>query len=469
MELSPSHNRTLEEIDRESVFHPFTALAQHNETGPRIMIRGEGVRLFDNHGRSYVDALAGLWCVNVGYGRKEIADAIYAQALKLPYYHSFASMGTEPAIHVADRLKRMAPGQMARVFFGTTGSDANDTQVKLVRYYNHLRGKPEKTKIVARDRGYHGVTVAAASLTGLPGLHNAFGLPLEGLGVLRLTCPHHYREARDGETEEAFATRLAEEFEALVLAEGPETVGAFIAEPVMGAGGVVVPPATYFEKMQAVCRKHDILVIADEVICGFGRLGTTFGSEIYGIEPDLISVAKGITSGYVPLSAVLVSEKVWQVVCEESKSLGTFGHGYTYTSHPVSCAAAIANLDIFERERLTDNARDTGAYFQAALRERLGDHPMVGEIRGLGLIAAVELVADRATKRTFEKALGVSKRVAAAGLERGLITRALPHGDALAFSPPLTITRAEVDFVVDTFRASVDHVAAGLLKESVAA
>jgi L-2,4-diaminobutyrate transaminase len=465
MELSPSHNRTLEEIDRESVFHPFTALAQHMETGARIMSRGEGVRLYDNHGRSYIDALAGLWCVNVGYGRREIADAMHAQAVKLPYYHSFASMGTEPAIHVADRLKRMAPGQMARVFFGTTGSDANDTQVKLVRYYNNLLGRPHKKKIVARDRAYHGVTVAAASLTGLPVLHNAFDLPMEG--VLRLTCPHYYREGRPGETEEAFSTRLAEEFEALVLAEGPETVAAFIAEPVMGAGGVVVPPAGYFEKMQAVCRRHDILVIADEVICGFGRLGTMFGSDMYGIEPDLISVAKGITSGYVPLSAVLVAEKVWSVVCENSRSLGVFGHGYTYTSHPVSCAAATANLDIVERERLVDNARGTGAYLQATLRERIGGHPLVGEVRGIGLIAAAELVADRATGRGFDKALGVAKRVAAAALERGLIVRALPHGDALAFSPPLTITRAEVDAVVDTFGASVEAVADALATDGV--
>ena len=465
MEFVPSHNRSLEDLDRESVFHPFTALAQHLETGPRIMVRGDGVTLYDNHGRAYIDALAGLWCVNVGYGRKEIADAIHAQALKLPYYHSFASMGTEPAIHVAERLKRMAPGAMSKVFFGTTGSDANDTQVKLVWYYNNLAGRPRKKKIIARDRAYHGVTVASASLTGLPTLHTAFDLPLPQ--IVRVRCPHFYREAEAGESEAAFADRLAAELDATIEREGPETVAAFIAEPVMGAGGVVLPPADYFDKVQAVCRKHDVLFIADEVICGFGRLGTPFGSDMYGIAPDLVTVAKGITSGYVPLSAVLVSEKVWEVVAEGSRALGVFGHGYTYTSHPVSCAAAIANLDIVDREDLVGNAREVGAYLQQRLHAAVGDHPMVGEVRGVGLIAAVELVQNPATKAAFDKSLGVARRAAADALDRGLITRALPHGDALAFSPPLTITRAEVDEVVARFAATLEAVADGLVRDGV--
>ncbi|MEM9222992.1 MAG: aminotransferase [Pseudomonadota bacterium] len=455
MDISPAHNQSLEDRDRASVFHPFTNPAAHMDSGPRIMTSGNGIRLKDNQGRAYVDALAGLWCVNVGYGRQEIVDAIAEQAAKLPYYHSFASMGTEPAVHTADTLLRMAPGHMARALFGCSGSDANDSQVKLVWYYNNLLDQPQKKKIIARDRGYHGVTVASGSLTGLPPVHHAFDLPLPQ--IVRVRCPHHYHEAEPGESEEAFAQRLGRELEETILREGPETVAAFIAEPVMGAGGVVVPPKTYFAEVQRVLKKYDVLFIADEVICGFGRLGTPFGCDYFGITPDLMSVAKGITSGYQPLSAVLVSEPIWKVIEEKGSQLPVFGHGYTYTAHPIACAAANANLAILEREDLTGNAARVGAHFQAALRERFGDHPHVGEVRGIGLIAAVELVKSREPAVNFAASAGVGKAFAAAALDNGLIVRPMVN-DAIAMSPPLVLTTKEADEIVDLFQASLDAI-----------
>jgi L-2,4-diaminobutyrate transaminase len=466
MTVQPTHNLSVEELDKQSVFHPFTALAQHMETGPRLMVGGQGVMLRDRHGKEYYDALAGLWCVNIGYGRTEIAEAVDRQLRQLPYYHSFASMGTEPAAYVADRLKRMLPGDMGRVFFGLSGSDANDTHVKLVWYYNNLRGRPQKKKIIARKRAYHGVTVAAASLTGLPVLHNAFDLPIDR--ILHTVTPHHYWNAEPGMSEEEFSRKCAEELDALIVSEGPDTVAAFIAEPVMGAGGVIVPPKGYFDEIQKVLKKHDVLLIADEVICGFGRLGKMFGSEVYGIEPDMITVAKGITSGYLPLSASVVSESMWNVIAEGSKQLGVFGHGYTYTAHPVSCAAAIANLDIIEGEKLHDKAAETGAYMQDLLHQTFDGQPAVAEVRGTGLIAAVELVADPAAKKAFDPGLKVAGRVAARALDKGLITRALPNADSLAFSPPLIISREEVEQCVSLLNESVGEVRDELVKEGVA-
>ncbi|MEM7693902.1 MAG: aminotransferase [Pseudomonadota bacterium] len=456
MDLSPVHNQSVEELDKANIFHPFTSPSGHTANGPRIMANGKGIHLTDIKGKDYIDALAGLWCVNIGYGRQEMVDAIAEQAAQLPYYHSFASMGTEPAVHTADTVRRMAPGNMARVLFGCSGSDANDTQVKLVWYYNNLRGLPKKKKIIARDRAYHGVTVASGSLTGLPPVHKAFDLPLPQ--VLRVRCPHHYHEAEPGESEDQFSTRLADELEQTILTEGPETVAAFIAEPIMGAGGVIVPPEGYFQKVQAVLKKYDVLFIADEVICGFGRLGTPFGCDYFGIEPDMISVAKGITSGYQPLSAVMINENVWNVIHNASDHLGVFSHGFTYTGHPIACAAANANLAIVERENLVGNARTVGAHFHKVLRDRLGDHPHVGEIRGVGLIAAVEIVKDRDTKTNFAASSGIGKAFAAAALERGMIVRAMVN-DAIAMSPPLVLTTQEADTIVDRFAATLEALA----------
>jgi L-2,4-diaminobutyrate transaminase len=346
---------------------------------------------------------------------------------------------------------------MSKVFFGNSGSDANDTQVKLVWYYNNLRGQPRKKKIVARLQGYHGSTVASASLTGLPMFHRAFDLPIPN--ILHAAAPYHYRHAAPGMSEEAYAASLAAELDALIEREGPDTVAAFIAEPIMGAGGVLTPPRTYFERVQAVLRKHDVLMIADEVICGFGRLGRLFGSHVYDIDPDLVTVAKGLTSGYFPLSAVVLSEKVWSVLQAGSPEVGAFAHGFTYSGHPVGAAAAMANLDILLGEDLVGNAARVGAYLQARLREQVGAHPLVGEIRGVGLIAGVELVADRATRQPFDPAAKVGQRVAARCLEDGLIVRALPVGHVLALSPPLCITREQVDQVVDGLDRGIRAVA----------
>jgi L-2,4-diaminobutyrate transaminase len=369
------------------------------------------------------------------------------QARRLAYYHTFSSMSNEPQILLADRLLGMVPGRMSKVFFGNSGSDANDTQVKLVWYYNNLRGMPRKKKIVARLGAYHGSTIVAASLTGLPTYHRAFDLPIAG--VLHTATPYHYRDAAPGTTEEAYAATLAAELDALIEREGSDTVAAFIAEPVMGTGGVLVPPRTYFERVQAVLRKHDVLMIADEVICGFGRLGRLFGSDVYGIEPDLMTVAKGLTSGYFPLSAVILSERVWSVLQAGSPEIGTFAHGFTYSGHPVGAAAAMANLDILLGEDLVGNAARTGAYMQAVLRDRIADHPLVGEIRGLGLIAGIQLIADRAGRRPFDAAVKVSQQIAGRCLEDGLIVRALPVGHVIALAPPLCITRGEVDRIMD--------------------
>lgn len=465
MTITARHNLTLEEMDKESLFHPYTALAQHMETGPKIMTEGQGVYLKDVSGREYIDALAGLWCVNIGYGRPEIAVAVKKQLEQLPYYHAFASMGTETPVLVADRVKQMAPGKMARVFFGCSGSDANDTQIKLVWYYNNLLGRPEKRKIISRQRAYHGVTVATASLTGLPLLHKAFNLPIDG--ILHTESPHAYWNKPEGMSEPEFSRHLANALEEMILNEGPETVAAFIAEPVMGAGGVIVPPENYFQEIQTVLKKYDVLMIADEVICGFGRTGKMFGSETFGIEPDMVSIAKGITSGYMPLSACLVGEKVWDVLVERSGEYGVFGHGYTYSAHPVSCAAAMVNLDILENENLVENSAAVGAYMQERLHAAFGDHAQVGEVRGVGLIAAVEFVQDKAKKTAFDPGNKVAVRIANKCLDHGLITRALPNSDALAFSPPLIITRDQVDACIERLDAAVREVQDELVREGV--
>ena len=453
--------RDLEEIDRSSLLHPFTSIGGHLERGPLVMAEGHGIRVRDRDGREYLDAMAGLWCVNIGYGREELARAIAAQVRRLAFYHSFASMGNEPSARLAERLLRIAPGNMSRVFFANSGSEANDTQVKLVRYYNNLRGKPAKKKVIARRRAYHGVTLGAASMTGLPAVHASFDLPLPGF--LHTSAPHYWSQGREGESERAFAERLAAELDECIRAEGAETVAAFIAEPVMGAGGVLVPPEGYFEGVQEVLREHDVLFIADEVICGFGRLGEMFGSDVYGIEPDLVTVAKGLTSGYVPMSACLVGERIFEVLCEHSDEAGPFAHGFTYTGHPVAAAAALANLDVIEHEDLVGNARSVGAYLQMCLRDAFSDHPLVGEVRGLGLMAAVELVEDRAERRGFAPDLRVGARLAEQLLDEGLLCR--PLGNALAFSPPLVITEAEVEELVERFRRGLEKLAHTLIVE----
>lgn len=458
---------TAEDADRRFVFHPFTQLDRHEQTGsPTMIVEGSGACVTDIHGRTYIDGMAGLWCVNVGYGRKEIADTLHEHAGRLGYYHAFSSMGTDQPGLLAERLIEMAPAGMSKVFFGCTGSDANDTQVKLAWFYNNVLGRPEKKKVIARERGYHGVSVMSAGLTGLTALHESFDLPLPM--VRHTTAPHRLWEAEPGMSDEEFAQKLADDLESLILAEGPETVAAFIAEPIAGAGGVLVPPATYFQKIQAVLHRYDVLLIADEVITAFGRLGRWFGSDVFKIEPDLITVAKGLTSGYMPLSGCIVSDRVWRVLVDGSTS-GPFGHGYTYSAHPLAAAVAMTNLDLIERDGLVAQAETRGALMHRLLREAFADHPLVGEVRGMALIAAVEFTRHQDPATPFEPSLKVGARVTQRCLEHGLLTRALPAADTIAFSPPFVITEDEVGELVRAARLAADEVAAELRAEGLLA
>ncbi|MBN8870821.1 MAG: aminotransferase class III-fold pyridoxal phosphate-dependent enzyme [Solirubrobacterales bacterium] len=445
------------ELDRKHVFHPFTVLGEHQRTGPRMMVRGKASTLWDEAGTEYLDAMAGLWCVNVGYGRERIAQALYDQTLKLPYYHAFSSMATDTPARLAERLTELAPVPISKVFYGNSGSDANDTQIKLVWYYNNALGRPEKKKVISRRRGYHGVTIATAGLTGLSNLHEGFDLPLPF--IRHTTTPSRLWEAKPGESDADFSARLAADLEQLILDEGPDTVAAFIAEPIQAAGGVIIPPDGYFPAIKEVLDRHDVLLIADEVVSAFGRLGEWFGSTVMGMEPDLITVAKGITSGYVPLSACLVTGKVWDVLAEHSDSGLAFGHGYTYSAHPLSAAAAMANLDIVEDEDLISQVTVRGERLRSNLREAFADHPLVGEVRGKGLVAAVEFVAEKDPAVRFDPALGVGRRINQACLERGVISRALPEADTISFSPPFVIEEAEIDQMVSVARDSADQVA----------
>lgn len=437
--------------DMQNHLHPFTLLSDHQKNGPMVIAKGKGTRVTDHLGREYLDAFAGLWCVNVGYGRSEIAEAVSNQIQQLNYFHSFLAMANEPTIALADRLKRLMPASIDKVFFGLSGSDANDTNIKIVWLYNNLRGQPQKKKLIARRSGYHGVTVASASLSGLPNLHAHFDVPLDNGRFIHVTTPHHYRFAEAGMTELEFSASLADELEQTILREGPETVAAFIAEPVMGAGGVFVPPEGYFEAIVPVLRKYDVLFIADEVICGFGRLGTWSGSQYFDLQPDLMTLAKGLTSAYIPLSASLVSREIWQVL--ESSPM-PFGHGFTYSAHPVAAAAGLANLDIFDRENLVDRAAQTGQYLQRRLREELLNHPLVGQVRGVGMVAGIELVADRQTKRSFDPKLAVQVMVYKEMLRRGVLVRPIPN--TVAVSPPLIFTQQEVETLVGALRESLD-------------
>lgn len=449
MSLDIRDIRDIADMDRRSVLHPFTQLKDFatGKTGdPTIVTGGKGIRIQDAKGNQLIDAFAGLYCVNIGYGRDEVAEAISRQAYQLAYYHSYAAHTTEELARLSDRLVRMAPGKMSKVFYGMSGSDANETQAKLVWYYNNLRGKPGKKKIISRERGYHGCSVISGSMTGMSFYHDHMDLPM---GLIKHTgAPHHYWGAEPGETELQFSARRAQELEDLILREGPDTVGAFIGEPVLGTGGITPPPEGYWAAIQAVLRKHDVLLIADEVVTGFGRTGAMFGSIQYGMEPDLITVAKGLTSAYVPLSAAIVGEKVYQVMEDAADRIGSFSHGYTYSGHPIGAACANAVLDIVEREDLPGNARITGEYFQAELRKAFAQMPIVGEVRGVGLMGAVEFVADREKKTRFDAGLKVGARISAAARARGLIARAMPHGDILGFAPPLVVTREEVDQIV---------------------
>jgi L-2,4-diaminobutyrate transaminase len=459
-------NRTLEDMDRETVLHPFTNLKAYAAGalgGPRIMDHGSGCRITDKTGRTFLDAFAGLYCVNVGYGRPDVAQAIYKQAKALAFYQSYAAHSTEALIRLSDRLVAMAPGSPSKVFYGLSGSDANETNIKLVWYYNNVLGRPKKKKIIARQRGYHGCSILSGSLTGLSFYHEAFDLPVE---IVRHTgVPHFWRGAEPGESEQEFSERRAKELENLIQLEGPDTVGGFIAEPVLGTGGIVPPPTGYFDAIQKVLNRYDILFIVDEVVTGFGRTGRMFGSDLYGLKPDLITLAKGLTSAYVPMSASVIGDRVWQVLREASDKLGAFSHGYTYSGHPLGAAAANAVLDIVEREDLAGNAAEVGAAFQNLLCDSFNGHPLVGEVRGIGLMAAIEFASGRDRRTPFPPNLKVGARVAMACIDEGLIARAMPHGDILGFSPPLVLTMNDAVEIVAMARRAIDRVTDELTSE----
>lgn len=448
--------------DIETLIHPYTDLAKHREKGPLILDRGKGIYVWDKDGKQYIEGLAGLWCTALGFGEEALVEAAAEQLKKLPYYHIFGDKSQGPAIELAERLKAMVPMPVSKIFFTCSGSEANDSQVKLIWYYNNAIGRPKKKKIISRLRAYHGVTVASGSLTGLPHVHAEFDLPIPG--ILHTECPHHYRYAEPGETEEEFSTRLAGSLEKLILDEGPDTVAAFIAEPVMGAGGVLVPPKTYFDKVQAVLKKYDIIFIDDEVICGFGRTGNAFGCETFGFTPNTMSIAKALSSAYLPIGAVLIPDEIYEAMLDASRKLGTFGHGFTYSGHPVCAAVALKNLELMEERRIFDHVRDVAPRFQKRLMA-MSDHPLVGEARGVGLIGACELVADKPTKRPFDLKQGVGAYCSARVLDHGLISREL--GNTIAFCPPLIITEEEVDELFDRFSKALDETEAWVAKEGL--
>ena len=432
--------------DIASVVHPYTNLKVHQTQGPLVMTEGDGVFVRDEQGKTYLEGLAGLWCVSLGFSERRLAEAAYRQMLKLPFYHTFAHKATDIGIELAKKLLSIAPVPMSKVFFVNSGSEANDTVVKLVWYYNNALGRPRKKKIISRTKAYHGVTVASASLTGLPNNHRDFDLPIQN--ILHVDCPHFYRFGLPGETEEAFASRMAESLEQRILTEGADTVAAFIAEPVMGAGGVLLPPATYWEKIQAVLRKYDVLLIADEVICAFGRTGEMWGSTTYGLDPDMITCAKALSSGYLPIGAVMLSEAIYQALVKQSEKIGVFSHGFTYSGHPVASAVALETLRIYEQDDMLSHVRRVAPRMQAALR-KFADHPLVGEVRGIGLIGAVELVADKSTRKSFDPAEAVGPFLIKRAHHYGLILRAL--GDSIAFCPPLIISEVEIDLMFERF------------------
>jgi 4-aminobutyrate--pyruvate transaminase len=440
------HPNSIAARDIAYYFHPATNARRHEAIGPTVIERGQGVYVFDDQGKEYIEGLAGLWSVAVGFGEERLVAAAAAQMRQLPYYHSFSHKSHPSAIALAERLVRMAPGKMSKAHFTSSGSEANDLAIKMIWYYNNALGRPLKKKIISRQRAYHGVSIASASLTGLPAFQRDFDLPLPM--IHHVSCPSHWRFAAAGESEEAFSSRLAKELEDKILAEGPDTVAAFFGEPVMGAGGVITPPRTYWEKIQAVCRRHDVLVVADEVITGFGRTGKMFGSETYGIAPDIMVVSKALTSSYMPLSALVFSDAIYQAIADNSAKIGVFAHGFTASGHPVATAVAMENLDIIEERGLVGNCANLAPQFQARV-QGFATHPYVGEARGIGLIGALELVADKASKAGFEKPGAAGARLAELAQEEGLIIRAI--GDIIAFCPPLVITSAEIDEMFDRF------------------
>ena len=440
--------------DIANVLHPYTDLQAHQQIGPVVISRGKGVRVWDESGKEYIESVAGLWCASLGFDNERLVQAAVTQMRKLPFYHAFTAKSHEPMIDLAEMLLARAPVPMSKVFFANSGSEANDSAIKMVWYLNNALGRPTKKKLIGRVKGYHGITIGSASLTGLPANHRSFDVPLPGF--IHTITPHFYHGALPGESEDEFATRCADELEKMILAEGPDTVAAMWAEPIMGAGGVILPPRGYFPKIQAVLRKYDILLVVDEVICGFWRTGNYWCTQTFDMEPDILVCAKALSAAYLPISAVLVNERVFQALAEESHTIGTFGTGYTYSGHPVAAAVAIETLKIYDETDIGGHVRDVGPHMQSELRRRFAGHELVGEIRGVGLIAAMELVANKETHANFDPSMKIGPRLVKLCEQNGVIGRALP-ADGLAFSPPLIITREEIDAILDGVETALNE------------
>lgn len=446
------HHNSLHAMDVANHLHPFTDLAQHGESGPMIFDKGEGIYVSDTYGKRYIEGLSGLWCASLGFSENRLVDAATRQLKELPFYHNFAHKAVKPAIELAEFLVERAPVPMSKVFFTNSGSEANDTQVKLVWYYNNILGRPEKKKIIARRGAYHGITVAAASLTGLQYAHNAFDVPINN--ILHTDCPHFYHYGEESESEEQYSSRLADNLEKMIIDEGPDTVAAFIAEPFIGAGGVVTPPKGYFDRIHEILKRYDILFIVDEVISGFYRTGDMFASETYGLKPDLMTMAKALSAAYQPIGAVMLNEKIHDVLVEGSRKFGIFGTGFTYSGHPVPAAVALETQKIYEADNIGAHVKKVSKQFLKRLHG-FSDHPLVGETRGLGLIGAVELVEDKASKKNFDPARKIGPWVMNRAAEHGLIVRALIN-DTIAFCPPLIITEDQIDDMFDKFGQALD-------------
>ena len=448
--MSIKEVKNLEQIDKTNLFHPITNLKSHTSEDVLILDRGEGIYVYDKQGKKYLEGLAGLWCTSLGYGVKELGEAASEQMTKLGYSSLFTSKSHEPAILLTEKLIEMSPYDKGKVFFGNSGSDANDTQLKLYTYYNNALGNNSKKKIISRMKGYHGVTVASASMTGLPAQHKLFDLPADGF--FHIDTPHFYRGALDNESEEEYVSRLTTNLDNLINKEGPENIAAMIAEPLMGAGGVIIPPKNYFPSIQKVLSKYSIPLIDDEVVCAFGRTGNVWGAETFDMKPSSITIAKALSSGYIPISAVIVPDELYDPIKDASGDIGIFGHGYTYSGHPVACAVALKTLEIYERDKTFEHAASISDHFQARVN-KLNAFESVGEARGVGLICGIELVSDKSTKAGFTPMGSAGRVVAKTCQDEGLIVRAI--GDVIAMCPPLIITKEQIDEMFDMFELAL--------------
>jgi adenosylmethionine-8-amino-7-oxononanoate aminotransferase len=452
MAVAQTHNTAeLVAKDKAHMVHPVTNLKQVLETGPLVFSRGDGVYLWDTDGKQYIDGFAGLWNVNVGHGRHELAVAAADQIDEVAFVPTFFGLSSPAAIDLAAKLAELFPGDLNHIHFASGGAEANESALKIARYYWFLKGKPEKIKIISRKQGYHGIAMGALAATGIPTYHQGFGPGVPG--YVHVSAPYDYRVNEQNLDEDGFVAQLAKELEETIAREGADTIAAMIGEPVQGAGGVIVPPAKYWDAITPILKKHDILLISDEVICGFGRTGEMFGMESYGFQPDIASFAKGVTSGYIPLGGVALSDEVFGTMAEPDRM---FMHGFTYSGHPVACAVGIRNIQIIEDENLAANAGAMGQYLLGTLKRQLGDHPNVGNVRGKGLMLMVEFAANRETKEKFDPAKNIGGKLQDATRKRGLIVRC--SNDGIAISPPLIISRDQCDTVAGTITEAIKEV-----------